>query len=83
MIFGFRHCATACLPHWAGVLHFPYWRIRVEGRNASLRRSCYRAIEKEKLRLVEAGIPIEPVSYTHLFCVCFRSFSFPITDFLR
>lgn len=72
MIFGFRHCATACLPHWAGVLHFPYWRIRVEGRNASLRRSCYRAIEKEKLRLVEAGIPIEHVNAVCKYLVSHR-----------
>jgi len=62
MLYGFRHRAIAQLPIWANTLHFPYWRIRVERRNASLRRACYRAIEKEKLRLVEGGIPIEHVN---------------------
>lgn len=62
MSYGFKHRALAQLPHWANVLHFPYWRIRVEGRNQALRRRCYRVIEKEKLKLVEQGIPIEHVN---------------------
>lgn len=75
MIYGFRHRATADLPQWAGVLHFPYWRIRVEGRNATLRRKCYRAIEKEKLKLVEAGIPIEHVNAVCKYLVNHRESS--------
>lgn len=72
MIFGFRHRAYADLPQWAGVLHYPYWRIRVEGRNATLRRACYRAIGRERLRLVEAGIPIEHVNAVCKYLVSHR-----------
>lgn len=38
-----------------------YWIVRVEERNETKRRRHYRAIEKEKLKLVEAGIHFEYV----------------------
>lgn len=65
MNYGFKHRALADVPKWAGNLHFPYWMIRVEGRNTAKRMKYYRAVQKEKLRLVEAGIPIE-----HIDAVC-------------
>ena len=65
MIYGFKHRALTDLPKWANNLHFPYWMIRVEGRNQTKRRKYYRAVSKEKLRLVEAGVPIE-----HVDAVC-------------
>lgn len=43
------------LPEWAHCLYSPYWRIRIEGRNKSLKRQCYRKVEKLKLQLVESG----------------------------
>lgn len=61
----FKHRALIAIPKWAGNLHFPYWMIRVEGRNQTKRRKYYRAILKEKIRLVESGIPIE-----HVEAVC-------------
>jgi len=75
MILGFRHRASADLPQWAIALHFPYWRIRVEGRNKSLRRRCYRALEKEKLKLVEQGIPIEHINAVCKYLVSHRQSS--------
>ena len=65
MIYGFKHRALTDLPKWAENLHFPYWMIRVEGRNKAKRRRYYRIVKKEKLRLVELGIPIE-----HVDAVC-------------
>lgn len=65
MIYGFKHRALTEVPKWAGGLHFPYWMIRVEGRNKAKRRKYYRAVLKEKIRLVESGIPIE-----HIEAVC-------------
>lgn len=65
MIFGFRHSALVDLPQWSRHLKTNYWIIRVEGRNATKKRRAYRAIEKERLRLVEAGIHVE-----HVDAVC-------------
>ena len=65
MTYGFKHRALADVPKWAGNLHFPYWMIRVEGRNKAKCRRYYRAVLKEKIRLVESGIPIE-----HIEAVC-------------
>jgi hypothetical protein len=75
MINRFKHRALAHLPHWANVLHLPYWRIRVEGRNRALRRRCYRIIEKEKLKLVEQGIPVEHVNAVCRYLVNLRETS--------
>ncbi|MGQ2966777.1 hypothetical protein [Methylophilus sp.] len=44
------------LPDWSESLRHLYWIIRVEGRIESKRRKYYRKVEKEKLRLAEAGI---------------------------
>ena len=65
MIYGFKHRALTDLPNWAVNLHFPYWMIRVEGRNKSKRRKYYRKVRKERIRLAELGIPIE-----HIDAVC-------------
>ncbi len=54
-MFGFHHRGQVDLPLWSRELYAPYWRIRVEGRNKSLRRKSYRQIEIIKLKLVEAG----------------------------
>lgn len=43
------------VPQWAHCFYAPYWQIRVEGRNKSLQRKCYRKVEKLKLQLVEQG----------------------------
>lgn len=56
---GFHHNALTDVPAWAKQLEYPYWKIRVEGRNKVLRRKYYRMIRAEKLRLVELGYEIE------------------------
>lgn len=43
-------------PKWAQVLKNHYCCLRIDGRNKTKRRSYYRLIEKEKLRLAELGI---------------------------
>lgn len=43
------------LPDWSGRLTNYYCVIRVEKRNKAIRRRYYRKVEKEKLRLAEAG----------------------------
>ena len=72
MIYGFKHRAVTDLPKWANNLHYPYWVIRVENRNQAKRRRFYRAIEKEKIRLVESGIPIEYVNAVCKYLVSTR-----------
>lgn len=57
----FHHRGEVDLPQWAHVLHAPYWRIRVEGRNKTTRRKYYRHVEKIKLDLVERGHDAELV----------------------
>jgi len=59
---GFTHRAVAEVPKWANLLNNYYWRVRVEGRNKSLKRKYYRLIKKEKLRLVELGIPVSQIN---------------------
>lgn len=49
------------IPNWAGNLTNLYCRLRVSKRNKALRRSYYRKIEKEKLRLAERGINQEKI----------------------
>lgn len=44
------------IPLWAQTLNGYYWRIRTEARNKTTRRKFYRMVQKEKLRLAEAGI---------------------------
>lgn len=44
------------LPEWSENLRHLYWVIRVEGRIEAKRRRYYRKVEKEKLRLAEAGV---------------------------
>jgi hypothetical protein len=44
------------LPHWAGRLQNYYVVIRVDGRNKTVRRRYYRAVEREKYRLACLGI---------------------------
>lgn len=61
-MYGFHNRALAELPHWSCALKGLYWVVRVEGRNASKKRNAYRAIRKERLRLVEAGICIYQVN---------------------
>ncbi|WP_020168410.1 MULTISPECIES: hypothetical protein [Methylotenera] len=75
MIYGFKHRALTEIPKWAGNLHFPYWMIRVEGRNKAKRRRYYRAVLKEKIRLVESGIPIEHVNAVCKYLVSHRKSS--------
>ena len=72
MIYGFKHRALTDLPHWAENLHFPYWMIRVEWRNKAKRRRYYRDVLKEKIRLVESGVPIEHVDAVCKYLVSHR-----------
>ncbi len=60
-----QHRAEADLPDWAARLNNYYWRVRVEGRNKTIKRSFYRLIRIERLRLVEMGYNIE-----HVDAVC-------------
>ncbi len=53
---GFKHAAMMELPEWSGLLRNYYQRLRLERRNASKARYWYRAIRKERFRLVELGI---------------------------
>ncbi len=66
------HRALIEIPKWAGNLKFPYWMIRVEGRNQASRRRFYRALLRERLRLVEIGIPIEHVDAVCKYLVSHR-----------
>lgn len=58
MIYGFKHHAVLDLPEWGRVLSVHYWVVRNSRFNGSKRRKAYRAIKKEKLRLVELGYSI-------------------------
>lgn len=53
---GFKHSAMMDLPDWSGLLRNYYMRLRLERRNPTRRRYWYRAIKKEKFRLLEFGI---------------------------
>ena len=55
-MYGFKHRATTPIPSWALNLKQSYFIIRVNNRNKTTVRKHYRLIEKEKLKLVEAGI---------------------------
>lgn len=57
-MLGFQHRSIISLPTWSYKLSNLYYIIRVEGRDTSKRRKAYRDIQKEKLRLVEAGIDV-------------------------
>ncbi len=59
VLFGFKHSAMIDLPSWAGILQNQYMRLRLERRNKTKMRYWYRAIKREKLRLVELGISYE------------------------
>jgi hypothetical protein len=64
-MYGFTNRAIADVPKWATLLSNYYYRIRVEGRNKSLRRKFYRLVRIEKLRLLESGVPMSQIN-----CVC-------------
>lgn len=55
-MFGFKRKGDIDLPLWSQHLRNHYVSIRVDSRNATIRRRHYRAVEKEKLRLAELGI---------------------------
>lgn len=69
----FHNTGFVDLPSWALPLKYPYWRIRVEGRNKALKRRCYRLIERLKLRLVESGIDIELINAVCRYLVSFKN----------
>lgn len=60
------------LPEWTINLRPLYACLRAYKRNKTLRRSYYRKIEKEKLRLAEEGINQEKI---RLACRFLASFS--------
>ncbi len=62
---GFNNRSCGDVPAWANLLNNYYWRIRVEGRNKSLRRKYYRKVRAERLRLLESGVPL-----SHINVVC-------------
>lgn len=68
----FHNTGFVDLPAWSKPLKYPYWRIRVEGRNQALKRRCYRLIERLKLRLVESGIDIELINAVCRYLVSLR-----------
>lgn len=53
---GFTRQADLVLPDWSKRLQNYYVVLRVDGRNKTLRRRYYRAVELEKLRLAELGL---------------------------
>jgi hypothetical protein len=55
-MYGFKRKGDLELPQWSHTLKNHYVSIRVDGRNATVKRRHYRAVEKEKLRLAELGI---------------------------
>lgn len=59
---GYHNNALMHYPAWANDLHYPYWKIRVEGRDQALRRKWYRRIREIKLKLVEKGYDIEEIN---------------------
>lgn len=69
---GFNHRSCADVPAWAGALNNYYWRIRVEGRNKALRRKYYRLVRAEKLRLVEAGVPVSQINVVCKYLVSLK-----------
>ncbi len=62
---GFTHRSSIDVPDWARLLSNYYWRIRVDGRNKTIRRKYYRKVRAERLRLLESGIPL-----SHINVVC-------------
>lgn len=66
------------LPEWAIDLKHLYWVIRVEGCIEAKRRRYYRKVEKEKLRLAEAG-----VSQIKIAAVCSYLCNFKNANTLR
>lgn len=81
-MYCFHHRGDVDLPKWAQPLYAPYWRIRVEGRNKSLRRKSYREIEKIKLELVEAGYCPELVTAICKYLVNHRKTSAAVVQVL-
>lgn len=75
MLYGFRNTGYVDLPSWASGLHFPYFMIRVEGRNKTKRRRYYRQVTKEKIRLLESGIPIEQINAVCRYLASYRQSS--------
>lgn len=75
----YHNNALVELPDWARDLHFPYWKIRVEGRDPALRRRYYRQIRKIKIRLVEQGHDTEEI---RLICRYLVSYSYVSRDAL-
>lgn len=74
MLTGLYHNnALIDLPDWALPLHYPYWKIRVEGRDNALRRKYYRQIQKIKLNLAEQGHDVEEI---RLICRYLVSYSY-------
>lgn len=61
-MYGFHHRAVYDLPDWTVRLTNLYWHVRMDARNAARLRKHYRAIRKERLLLVEAGIDVEHVN---------------------
>lgn len=53
----FTHRAAVILPSWADNLRGFYYFVRVEGRDKAKRMRYYRKIRKERLMLLESGVP--------------------------
>lgn len=53
----FTHRANINLPDWANNLRNYYYFVRVEGRDKAKRMRYYRKIRKERLLLLESGVP--------------------------
>lgn len=71
-MLGFTNRACADVPPWAATLNNYYWRIRVEGRNKSLRRKYYRLVRIEKLRLLELGVPLAQINVVCKYLVSLK-----------
>ena len=72
LVSGFNNRSIGEVPPWANLLSNYYWRIRVEGRNKSLRRKYYRKVREERLRLLESGIPLSHINVVSKYLVSLK-----------
>jgi hypothetical protein len=68
----FHFTGLVDIPAWANGLHYPYWKIRNEGRDTKLRRKMYHKVRKEKVRLVELGYDIDLINAICKYLVSHR-----------
>lgn len=70
---GFNQSQYIELPVEFNDLRHLYWHVRVRGRNKTVKHQYYRRIQKERLRLVEAGFDAELVRLACRYYVNFKN----------